>query len=58
LVVVPAIVQLSCDSRLRLKASYGDRDVKRASIDLDLDAHAVPDPVPRTWDNGATVTGI
>ena len=43
---------------LRLKARYGDRDVKRASIDLDPDTQAVPDPVPRRWDNGATVTGI
>lgn len=29
------------------KASYGDRDVKRVSVDLDLTAHAVSDLLPR-----------
>jgi hypothetical protein len=47
------------DHALRLKASYGDRDVKRASIDPELKALAVPDPTPRRGrDSGATVTGI
>jgi hypothetical protein len=46
-------------SRSRVtKARYGERDVKRVSIDLDLTAQAVADAVPRRWDNGATVTGI
>jgi glycine/D-amino acid oxidase-like deaminating enzyme len=49
---------LASGSRVTSKASYGDRDVKRASIDLDLDALAVPDPVPGGWDNGAAVTRI
>jgi len=40
------------------KARYGDRDVKRAGIDLDPIALAVYDPLPRGWDNGATVAGI
>ena len=41
-----------------LEARHPDRDVKRASIDLDLTAQTVPDTVPRRRDNGTTATGI
>jgi hypothetical protein len=40
------------------KARYGDRDVKRAGIDLDLTAQAVCNPLAWRWDNCATVAGI
>jgi hypothetical protein len=49
---------LASRSRVTSTARYGDRDVARASIDLDLTAQAVPYSIPGRWDNGAAVTGI
>src|ERR1700753_693820 len=43
--------------RVTAQAPHGDRDVKRASVDFDLDALAVPDSVARRGRNSATVTG-
>ena len=44
--------------RVTAQTPHGDRDVKRASVDFDLEALAVPDPVARRGRNSATVTGI
>ena len=44
--------------RVTAQTAHGDRDVKRASVDFDLDALAVPDSVARRGRNSATVTGI
>ncbi len=44
--------------RVTAQTPYGDRDVKRASVDFDLEALAVPDSVAWRGRNSATVTGI
>jgi hypothetical protein len=44
--------------RVTAQTPHGDRDVKCASVDFDIEALAVPDPVARRGRNSATVTGI
>ena len=43
---------------MAFKTSHGDRDVKRAPVDSDLEALAVSGPVPGTGSDSATVAGV
>ena len=43
---------------MAFKATHSDRDVKRASVNFNLEALAVPGPVAGTGRDSATMTGV